>query len=272
MQIYWLLYSDSAAIIYVKKFHVTISCHFPYLKNVCQFLTRSLDNALKFVSLSIDSPNEGVTLSGITGGVAGGRDFIPLHYYTSLMLPNAPIGSPILVEYSSYNDTHITLEYYNDAGVSIFNTTVPYTNTSGTLTDYHIEVTNDRLYDSYISFNWLQLYTATRATYDSWAMDNIHIYLYHNGYQRMIFKDNFVSESESNNKWTFVYGSIVSDSECDGDSPCVLLNDGSDVNENIARYRYAQTIPLDARVVTYIDIPLAPTTAILYSTDCTFQL
>ena len=199
-------------------------------------------------------------LSGVTGGVAGGRDFIPLHFYTPPFdlnnPPNNENGVPLL--YTVINDTAMSLEYL-DSGNTVI---VLYTAVVGD-SDFHsyqLQLSNTKLYDSNISFNWLQEYRANQMTGDQWALHNMSLSLHHGQYCRMIFDDSFDNADESEQNWSFLHGSITTCTNL----PCVLFNQGPD-GTTVAQ-RYAQTRPLDVRVVTYIDIPAAPT--LHDNTDC----
>ena len=189
-------------------------------------------------------------MSGVTGGEAGGRDFIPLHYYYPTGI-SGNSNNNVLLKYTTIEKTTISLEYFNSDGDSLLKTTIPFT------------VVND----SNISFNWLQEYYVIHdETRDNWGLDDVSISLHHGMYHRMIFQDSFDKKNESEQKWSFVNGSITDTSVC-ADGSCVFFNEGP---INVAARRYAQTYPLDARVITFLDIELAPTNATLhYTTDCT---
>ena len=201
-------------------------------------------------------------LSGVTGGVAGGRDFIPLHFYTPPFdlnnPPNNENGVPLL--YTVINDTAMSLEYLNSGNTVVVLYTAVVDDSD--FHSYQLQLSNTKLYDSNISFNWLQEYRTNPITGDQWALHNMSLSLHHGQYCRMIFADSFDNTDESEQNWSFLHGSITM---CTNLS-CVLFNQGP--NGTTVAQRYAQTRPLDVRVITYIDIPVAPTATLHDNTDC----
>ena len=199
----------------------------------------------------------------MTGGVAGGRDFIPLHFYYPLN--NRGVNRqnlPLQINIDTVNTTGtLELEYTSDDGSNLIAiTNFTYVNHSDFMS-YTLQLHDIRLYDSNISFNWLQHCFITQGTNDVWALDSISICLQYGIHHRKIFEDNFDIE---NNNWFIEYGEINNTSLCSS-PPCAFFNQKPENSTKATRY--AQTPLLDLRVVTYIDIPLAPTQN--STTDCT---
>ena len=98
---------------------------------------------------------------GVTGGVAGGRDFIPLHFYTPPFDLNNPPNNeedvPLL--YTVINDTTMSLEYLNSGNTVVVLYTAVVDDSD--FHSYQLQLSNTKLYDSNISFNWLQEYRTT---------------------------------------------------------------------------------------------------------------
>ena len=218
---------------------------------------RWLNHVLKLQSDTVRD-NEGVILSGVTGGVAGGRDFIPLHYVrSSRQEPNRNdlhfrvfdnTANTIILKYNNGNDFIIPFTYVDNSNFM----------------NYELQFNDTRLYDSFISFNWLQEYLTNNNDRDTWALDTVSLYLKYGTYHRVIFEDTF-DNTESSRTWSLINGPITNTSVCNN-PPCVFFNQGP---TGTPAQRYAQTPSLDTRVVTYIDIPMSPT---LHSTtDCTLE-
>ena len=211
-------------------------------------------------------PNEGVLIKALIDNTT----VVPLHFYyvngTEDYYNKNHIPTVSFINSSFLNLTYNDTAYNANTYAKYTTYTVPFTASSAVGPYlYNITINNDLLLNQRVHFAWNQTYYASRTNCDVWALDNISIFLQHNGCYRHIYQQDFNNGETPG--WDLVNSTIsFNSSECDSYNECLYFTSDPDYKEvpsNNHKHigsRQATSPMLDLQVITPVTLSSSPTT------------